>query len=320
MKSYGLAAVLAASILTTGAYAADLVTQAPPPPAPVSADGFDYAFGGDLTSNYMSRGISQSDNGAGASAYGELRYNIGNTQLYAGTHIWSVKLPTDPTAEVDLDGGIRETFGPVTVDVGGIYYEYPNNTKQYFINGNGYTFPNQTGSHGFCPVGFSGGKALCPATTAKDPSYFEVYAKPSWTINDTFTVGGNFYYSPNWTDVGAKEWYLSGTAKINLPSNFSVSGEFGHEDLGTSSATFGPTRYVSYNTWNAGVSYAYKVFTLDLRWYDTTLNKSNCWIDDSDPAGNVVTFPPSQASGTSKWCGSTFVATLSFDLTSASLK
>jgi uncharacterized protein (TIGR02001 family) len=286
MKSYGLAAIVAASVLSGGAYAADLTKVAPPPAAPASTDGFDYAFGGKLQSDYISRGITQTDHQPGATTYGELRYNMGDTQFYAGTQIWSVKLPTDPAAEVDLYGGVRQTWGPVTVDVGGIYYEYPGNTIQYIVGG----FP----------------------TTAANPSYYEIYAKPTWTVNDTFTLGATLYYSPNWTNVSADETYLSGTAKVNLPSNFSISGEFGHEFLGTSSNTYGPTTYVSYNTWNLGVSYVYKVFTFDVRYYGTDLSASNCWIDGSDPAGNV--------SGHSNWCGNRVMASVSADLTSKDLK
>jgi hypothetical protein len=305
MKSYGLAAILAASVLSSGAYAADLGTQPPAPAAPAasSTDGFDYAFGGKLQSDYISRGITQTNHEPGATSYGELHYNIGDTQLYAGTQIWSVKLPTDPVAEVDLYGGVRQTLGPVTVDVGGIYYEYPNNTQQYFVNGSGLTLFHPAA--GYVP------------TTASDPSYLEVYAKPSWTVNDTFTLGANLYYSPNWTDVHANETYLSGTAKVSLPSNFSVSGELGHEFLGTSSLEYGPTKYVSYTTWNVGVSYVYKVFTFDVRYYGTDLSTSACYIDASDPHGNLF---GSTASEKSNWCGQRIMASLSFDLTSASLK
>ena len=32
----------------------------------------------------------------------------------------------------------------------------------------------------------------------------------------------------------------------------------------------------SYNTWNIGVGFTYKVFTLDLRYSDTNLSKGDC--------------------------------------------
>jgi uncharacterized protein (TIGR02001 family) len=329
MKSYGLAAVFAATVLGSGAYAADLGTQAPPAPAPApaSTEGFDYAFGGKLMSDYISRGITQTDHAPSGTAYGELRYNIGNTQLYTGIQPWIVKLPTGTPAEIDLYGGVRETIGPVTVDVGAIYYEYPDNTNQYWVNTGApaatQTFLNPTLAQlplaSRCPTG-----PWC-ATTAANPSYLEIYAKPTWTVNDSLTLGGNLYYSPNWDNYNFDETYVSGTAKYAFgTSGFSVSGELGREILGSLkagtifNATGSPSfPFVSYTTWNAGVSYAWKVFTLDVRYYDTTLNRNQCYIDSSDPHGNV---PGLAASGTSNWCGSRVMATLSFDLTSANLK
>ena len=38
----------------------------------------------------------------------------------------------------------------------------------------------------------------------------------------------------------------------------------------------------SYNTWNVGVGFTYKVFTLDLRYSDTDLSKGNCNAFTSD--------------------------------------
>lgn len=319
MKSYGLAAIVAASVLSGGAYAADLTKVPPPAPAPASTDGWDYAFGGKLQTDYISRGITQTNHQPGATAYGELRYNIGNTQFYSGTQIWSVKLPTDTPAEIDLYGGVRETMGAFSVDIGAIYYEYPNNTNQYWSQGpGGATVLNPTASFlasNGCPTHIN----YC-ATTAADPSYLEVYAKPSYNVTDTFTIGGNLYYSPNWDNYKFAETYLSGTAKYAFgTSGFSVSGELGHEWLGSTKASsiFGPLAFVSYTTGNIGVSYAWKVFTFDVRYYGTTLNAAQCYIDTSDPHGNI---PGQTATGTSNWCGSRVMASLSFDLTSASLK
>ena len=65
----------------------------------------------------------------------------------------------------------------------------------------------------------------------------------------------------------------------------------------------------------------WKVFTLDLRYSDTDLNKGDCNAFTSDPTAtgtNHVTninFGPG-----SSWCGATFIAKLSADLTLGSLK
>ena len=89
-----------------------------------------------------------------------------------------------------------------------------------------------------------------------------------------------------------------------------ISGEFGRQWLGTSdrsTARASPTgfagpfpngiHYDDYNTWNVGIGWTYKVFTLDLRYSDTNLSKGDCNAFTSDCAArrqhqnftNVVT-------------------------------
>ena len=72
-----------------------------------------------------------------------------------------------------------------------------------------------------------------------------------------------------------------------------------------------PVALPDYTTWNLGVGFTWKVFTLDLRYYDTDLSKLNCNLLTGDPGANVTG---------SKWCGEAFIAKLSFDLTLANLK
>ncbi|MBL8587086.1 MAG: hypothetical protein JNK46_01015 [Methylobacteriaceae bacterium] len=300
--------VLAAAailLLSASAQAADLgkKKEPAPPPAP-AAPLFDWAVGGKAMSDYISRGVTQSNHQPAVTAYGELRFNVHeNFQLYAGGQLWSVKLPTNPAVEADIFAGVRPTFGPFAFDFGAIWYAYLNNTRQYFIDGTGVTF--------LTPV--PGGVP----TTAKNPGWGEIYGKASYTWNDMVTVGANVFYAPNWTNVGADATYVSGTLKVNLPNNFYVSGEFGRQFLGTSKAAYGPTKYVSYNTWNAGVGYTYKIATLDLRYSGTDLTRAQCWINTSDPRGNPVGVV---ANGRSSWCGHRFVATLSVDISGKDLK
>jgi hypothetical protein len=72
---------------------------------------------------------------SGVFAYVEPRCNITkDVQIYAGLWGWSTKLPTQPTGEFDLSGGIRPTFGPVQFDFGFMYYWYPRETQQWFGN------------------------------------------------------------------------------------------------------------------------------------------------------------------------------------------
>ena len=63
-----------------------------------------------------------------------------------------------------------------------------------------------------------------------------------------------------------------------------VSGEFGRQWLGRSDVFYGIAgdplyangiQEPSYNTWNIGVGFTYKVFTLDLRYSDTDMSSAS---------------------------------------------
>jgi hypothetical protein len=124
-----VAAALAVSVAAP-ALAADMPAKAPKVAPAAAPSPWDIAFGAAITSDYNFRGISQSDLGPAAFAYFEPRFNITpDVQLYAGIAGTSVKLATDPAAEIDLYGGIRPTFGPVAYDFGGIYYWYPRENQ-----------------------------------------------------------------------------------------------------------------------------------------------------------------------------------------------
>jgi hypothetical protein len=173
----------------------------------------------------------------------------------------------------------------------------------------------------------------------KDVSFFEVYGKVNYTINDNWTVGLNEYYTPSFLNSGAWGDYVSITAKYTAPSaifgssgvGMYVSGEFGRQFLGTSDSFYGTgfaapgfagpfpngIKYADYNTWNIGIGFTYKVFTLDLRYSDTDLSKANCNAFTSDyTAGFNGSFSNINPSGVgSNWCGAAGIAKLSFDLT-----
>ncbi len=125
MKKFLMSAVAAVTMCGTAAIAADMPVKAPrPAPAPVSP--WDWAFGGAMMSDYNFRGISQSNRGPSVTAYSEARYNVNpSVQFYLASQYWAVTLPTNPTAEVDIFGGVRFTVGSFGLDFGGMYYWYP---------------------------------------------------------------------------------------------------------------------------------------------------------------------------------------------------
>ena len=296
------ASFAALAFLSTSALAADIIRKAPPKPAE-PASCFDLAVGGGLQSDYNFRGISQSDRGPGVFGYVEPRCNITkDIQVYVGLWGWSTKLPTTPTGEFDVYGGIRLTFGQFAFDFGAMYYWYPKETQLFFADPAATTLS---------PTNFGFG-----AFTVRDTDFWEVYGKVTWTVTDWLAINPYVYYSPNWLQTGAKATYAGVNVKLTAPSKWFpadwgayVSGEVDHYWIGTFTA-FGPAAAFDlpdYTYWNIGAAITYKIFTFDLRYHDTDLNRNQCFLLTSDPGGVI--------SAQSKWCGASVIAKFSFDLT-----
>jgi len=334
MKKFLLTAV-AAVALATPALAADMKVKAPAAPeAPPSP--WDVAFGGGITSDYIFRGITQSNHRPSVAAYFEPRYNATkDLQFYAGIASESISFPNRAAAEVDVFGGFRPTFGPLALDFGVWYYWYPGG--QCFNASVNPVFGLDCLANGNLPLN---GNVI-----KRDLSFVEGFAKGTFTVNDQVALGGAVFYSPSVLNSGAPGTYVSGGAKFTAPSSampegwgFFLSGEAGHWFLGTSDNFYctqtgvvpGCTApypngipYRSYTTWNVGIGITRSVFTLDFRYYDSDLNKADCNAFTSDHtarfSGDFSAINPGGVG--SNWCGATFVATGKFDLTAmANLK
>ncbi|HMN72257.1 MAG TPA: TorF family putative porin [Rhodoblastus sp.] len=306
-----LATAAAALALSTSAFAADLPTKKAPVEAPVMVSPWDFEVGASLTTDYIFRGITQSNHAPSVWAHGELRYNINDMfQLYAGVSGESIKLTNvgpSPSMELDGYGGLRVTYGNFGLDLGGIYYGYPNT-----------------------PQGIVGVTTLNPVFSPKPISWFELYAKPSYNFTDWLSIGANFYYTPSYLNTGASGEYLSATAKVTLPYGFSVSGEIGHQWLGTTdfvwfnpaapflaaNAGFTPGKLPSYTYWNVGASYTYKFVTLDVRYHGTSLSRA-ATAQFTGNANNGANFA---GQNLSTYGRGAIVGTISFALTGKDLK
>ena len=264
----------------------------PPPPvveAPVETKLVDFAFGLRAASDYNFRGISQSDRGFSPQGYGELQ--LFDNFVYAGVAGYGVDLPTKPLMELDLTAGIRPKLGPLTFDFGVIGYVYPDET-QFIVDD--------------------------VILTPRDTDFLEVAGKVSYTYMDSLTLGAGVFHTGDFLGSGANATYFNATAKYVipdtiLPAGFAISGEIGRYELGRVDAYLGGFELIDYTYWNAGVSYTWNNFTLDLRYHDTDLSKEECFINTTDPKG-VFT-----GSGRSRWCSEAFVASLSVDLVASQL-
>jgi uncharacterized protein (TIGR02001 family) len=281
-----LMSVLAAMAVSAAApaFAADMPVKAPKlvvaTPSP-----WDLAFGVALTTDYRLRGISQTNNKPAVQGYFELQYNVNDwLKLYAG--IWGSSLAAyNANAEIDPNAGVRLTFGNFGLDLGYVYYYYPDGKSVPF------------GALGY---GYD--------------SYGEFYAKPSYKVADWLTVGAIVDYGPNFNNgyliTGSKDaGYYSGNAMITLPWSpagvtISINPEIGRQWYNCTVGA-GACLTSGYTYWDVGLIFNYKAATLDLRYWDT--NRHNLFL-------------PAPGYGTRDLGGSTFVATLKFDTTWSALK
>ena len=316
--------VVSAALAAQTAFAADIAGSAsavaplappasmiamPQPNFDVLGGGFGWSTGVQFMSENIWRGISLTNHRPGALAYGELREGW----FYLGGDVLNVTLPTSPAGQLDIYGGVRPTWGPLTFDFGVVYHGRPGNQNQWFLGGAQpvLTFPT--------PGGFP--------TTPFDQSFVEIYGKPSWAINDYLTIGAEFGYDPSWANYNAHALYSGGNVKVSLPgTGFSISGGFGHYFLGMGDPTFGPSfiqpgikgiqgfKLASYNTWNIGASYNWNDVTLDVRYHETTLTQRGCFTNVANPVGNFAAAVSGQ--GFSDWCDARVVGSIKVDFDS----
>jgi len=323
--------VLLATALTMvsgSAFAADLHVKALKAPPPAAFDPWDISFVSAIMNDYVFRGVTQSNHKPSVAAYFEPRYNVTkDLQLYVGSSFESISFANRAAAEVDIYGGIRPTFGAFAFDFGVWGYLYPGGSCADNVLTGGIP------GGGVCAVSTNTVFLANGNVMKKDVSFYEGYAKVNYTINDMFQVGANEFYSPNFLNSGAWGNYASITGKFTAPSTtfgssgvgMYISGEFGRQWLGTSDAFYGlpgtifanGIPYADYNTWNIGIGFTYKVFTLDLRYSDTDLSKGNCnaFTSAFNASGTTSITSINPGGAGSNWCGATGIVKLSADLT-----
>jgi uncharacterized protein (TIGR02001 family) len=246
IESRKLAAVCGAASLAlhavSGAAVADgYEDYSAPPPPPTEARKFTYSFNIAGTSDYVFRGISQTDNDPTVQGGIDFGYGI----FYLGA--WASGLDFDVygnDAEVEIDwyGGIKPSWGPVNFDFGAIYYSYP-----------GATF-----------VGVPGGGA--------DLSYWEIKGGISGEPIKNLALGLNIYYSPDYFGETSTAWTFEGNAGYTFrPLHFvvpSITGVVGYQD-GNGGAYLAANGYADYWYWNAGLALAVEALTFDFRYWGT---------------------------------------------------
>src|SRR4029077_619776 len=200
---------------------------------------WDIAFGSALMSDYNFRGITQSNHKPSVAAYFEPRYNFNDSlQGYVGVSGESIAFPNRAAAEIDFYAGIRPTFGKLALDYGIWEYWYPGGQCFNTLAVGG----PECAAQGPLPNG---------NVVKANVSYWEIFAKGTYTFNDQFSFDGSVYWSPSVMNSGAEGTWVAGTAKYVLPNitprgvpwlpddiGWFISVELGHWFLGTTDSFY----------------------------------------------------------------------------------
>lgn len=117
-----------------------------------------FSYGVGLTTNYISKGLTQTDDEPAIQPYLEMGYGIGYIGLWASNASFGGVYDN----ELDVSIGARPQFGKLALDVGFVQYFYQKDDADY---GEAYLF---------------GKYALSDETTLKFQYYHEVYANKDW--------------------------------------------------------------------------------------------------------------------------------------------
>jgi uncharacterized protein (TIGR02001 family) len=237
--SKGVLAALAASTAMAGAAHAD-----------------ETSFSGNvaITTDYVFRGVSQTDGGPAVQG----GFDFVEDKFYAGTWASNIDFGADGTLELDLYGGFTPTVGPVTLDLGFVYYWYPN------LDADGGT----------------------------EADMLELKAAAGISPTENLALKASLFYSPDFTYTPGEEagLYAEVAASYTVSDTIGVSGAIGNQSVdvdGYYGNAGDPTD--NYTTFNVGATYSAYGFSFDLRYFDTDIEIPGPSADDLAKGRGVFT-------------------------------
>lgn len=91
------------------------------------AQEVSFSYGVDITSNYISKGTTQTEDRPAIQPYVELSYGL----FYAGLWASNVRFGGESDIELDIYAGITPTWGEVDFDIGFAQYLYRDDSTDY---------------------------------------------------------------------------------------------------------------------------------------------------------------------------------------------
>ncbi|MEM0985929.1 MAG: TorF family putative porin [Pseudomonadota bacterium] len=178
-----------------------------------------------LTTDYVFRGVTQTD-GAPMVQGG---FDWASDTFYVGTWASGVDFGDGTSTEIDIYAGFTPTVGIFSLDLGAIYYLYPD------------------------------------APDNPDQNFIEFYAGGSTTLGDILDVGASVAFSPDFYLETGQALYISGSAGIPLGENFGLDGTVGFSEFLDSDDCPG----CDYADFSIGLTTSAAGFDFDARFIDT---------------------------------------------------
>lgn len=187
----------ALTAVSASAFAADLGSYKDEPVAEAPVREFTVSGSAGLTTDYIFRGMSQSDEGPALQAQVDIAYGM----FYAGVFGSSIDFDGgDADLEIDVYAGVKPTWNGVTFDFGVIYYGYPD--------------ANDEGA---------------------ELDYVELKAGVSGSLFNLVNAAATVYFSPEYTGETGESWTYEGSLSKTLFTYrdvaFDLGGTLGYNDV-----------------------------------------------------------------------------------------
>lgn len=216
-----------------------------------------------LASDYMFRGVSQTDNQMALQGGFDWAHDSG---FYVGTWASNVDSDlfggaTDPQLEGNLYAGYARELGAFSYDLGVLYYFYPG----------------------------------ADAPAADDFQTVEFYIGGGYALSDALSLNARLYYADELNFSGFSEdgLYLTVGADYALLDNLTLSAAVGHSSGDAFEALGGPGGPDSYMDYSIGVSTAVAGADFSLRYVDSNDDAEDLFGDSLTDGRAVFTMSKS---------------------------
>lgn len=229
--------------------------------AVAAAEGISANVG--LASDYMFRGVSQTDNQMALQGGFDWAHESG---FYVGT--WASNVDSelfggtkDPQLEVDLYAGYAQEVGAFSYDLGVLAYFYPG----------------------------------ADASGVDDFQTTEFYVGGGYTLTDALSLNAKLYYADelNFTGVSEDGLYLTVGAEYALMDNLTLSAAVGHSSGDAFETLGGPGGPDSYMDYSIGVSTSFAGADFSLSYIDSNDDAEDLFGDSITDGRAVFTMSKS---------------------------